>query len=66
MEASRILALKQVGYNAVQGMAYGLALRIAQLFWAAFGLASYGLFIWTQGRGKAPASLVESSAELQR
>ena len=66
LEGSRMLALKQVGYNALQGITYGVALRIAQLFWAAFGLASYGLFIWTQGRSKASAVLVGSPAKCQR
>ncbi len=53
MEGGRMLALRQVGYTALQGMAYGMALRLAQLFWAGFGVASYGVFIWHAGRSKA-------------
>ena len=67
MEGGRILALKQAGYNTLQGMTYGVALRIAQLFWVSFGLASYLLFIWrVGGRSKRSARLVDNSAELQQ
>jgi glycosyltransferase 2 family protein len=43
LEGSRILALKSVGSSVVFGMALGVAIRIAQLFWAVFGLINYGL-----------------------
>ena len=67
MEGGRILALKQVGYNTLQGMTYGVALRIAQLFWVGFGLSSYLLFIWRVGRrSKQSALLAGSPAELQQ
>jgi len=64
MEGSRMLALKQVGYTGLQGMTYGAALRIAQLFWAGFGLAGYGLFVWSQGRNRASARPARTSGEL--
>lgn len=41
LEGTRIIALRAVGYNAVLGMTYGAALRLAQLFWAAAGLVNY-------------------------
>jgi hypothetical protein len=41
LEGSRVLTLKALGYGPVIGMAYGLALRLAQLFWACAGLALY-------------------------
>lgn len=41
LEGSRIIALRAVGYNALLGMTYGVALRLAQLFWAAAGLVIY-------------------------
>jgi uncharacterized protein (TIRG00374 family) len=41
LEGSRIIALKAVGYNALLGMTYGVALRLAQLFWATAGLVNY-------------------------
>jgi hypothetical protein len=63
MEGSRLLALKQVGYTTLQGMTYGVALRTAQLFWAGFGLASYGLFIWRAGKSKASAPLAGNPEE---
>src|SRR5215475_11447975 len=43
LEGSRIIALRAVGYNALLGMTYGVALRLAQLFWAAAGLVIYAL-----------------------
>jgi hypothetical protein len=53
LEGSRMLVLRQLGYSAVQGMTYGLALRLAQLFWAVYGLACYGGFLWRR-RGSEP------------
>jgi hypothetical protein len=41
LEGTRIVALRAVGYNALLGMTYGFAMRLAQLFWSAAGLASY-------------------------
>ena len=43
LEGSRILVLSALGCQALLGVAFGLAIRIAQVFWAFFGLASYSL-----------------------
>jgi len=43
LEGSRVIAFKAVGYGAVMGMTYGLALRLAQLSCVCFGLVSYAL-----------------------
>jgi uncharacterized protein (TIRG00374 family) len=43
LEGSRIVAFKAVGSDALLGMTYGVALRLAELVWAGFGLVSYGL-----------------------
>jgi glycosyltransferase 2 family protein len=48
LEASRILILKIFGCQALLGMAFGMAIRAAQLFWASFGLASYASFNFFQ------------------
>jgi len=45
LEGSRIIALRAVGYNALLGMTYGMALRLAQLFWSAIGLVNYALLV---------------------
>jgi hypothetical protein len=50
LEGSRIVALKAVGYNALLGMTYGVALRLAQLACAAFGLVSYAVLA-TKAKG---------------
>lgn len=44
LEASRIIVLEVLGSQALLGMTFGMAIRAAQLFWACFGLASYGIF----------------------
>jgi uncharacterized membrane protein YbhN (UPF0104 family) len=41
LEGSRTLALRAVGGNAALGLALGVAVRIAQLSWACYGLAAY-------------------------
>jgi uncharacterized protein (TIRG00374 family) len=43
LEGSRVLALKAIGCGAVTGMAYGIAQRLAQTFWALFGLLNHFL-----------------------
>lgn len=43
LEGGRIVAFKAIGYDAILGMTYGVALRLGELFWAGFGLVSYGL-----------------------
>ena len=45
LEGSRMLALKATGYSALLGFTYGVSLRLAQLFWAMFGLVGYGLLL---------------------
>jgi hypothetical protein len=44
LEGSRMIALKTLGANASMGMAFGVSVRIAQLFWVACGLLSHLLF----------------------
>jgi hypothetical protein len=48
LEASRVLALKVLGCEALLGVTFGVAIRAAQVFWAGFGLVSYALL--TVGR----------------
>jgi hypothetical protein len=43
LEGTRIVTLNALGYTALMGMAYGVALRLAQIFWAGAGLVSYAL-----------------------
>ncbi len=40
-EATRVLVFNAVGYGAVMGLAYGMTLRIEQIFWAGLGLLCY-------------------------
>ncbi len=59
LEGSRILALKAVGNDAPLGMAFGVTVRIAQLFWACFGLVNYSLLA---ARKSVPPSASTRSA----
>ncbi len=40
-EATRVLAFNAIGYGSVMGLAYGMTLRIEQMFWSGFGLLCY-------------------------
>jgi glycosyltransferase 2 family protein len=53
LEGSRVVAFKAAGMGALTGMTYGLALRLAQLSVACFGIVSYALFVKT-ARSKRP------------
>lgn len=53
LEGTRIVAFRAIGYNALVGMTYGVAFRLAQLFWSVFGLLSYG---WMASRTASPRS----------
>ncbi len=73
LEGSRILVFKALGCQALLGMAFGVAVRIAQVFWACFGLGCYARFNAPGSRlgsERANASLAgvaaPASAELPR
>lgn len=42
LEGSRILSFRFLGYGSPLGLAYGIALRLAQICWAVAGLVFYG------------------------
>ena len=65
LEGSRIVVFKALGCQALLGMAFGVAVRIAQVFWACFGLACYARFnapASRQGSAKPDASLAGVAA----
>jgi uncharacterized membrane protein YbhN (UPF0104 family) len=43
LEGTRIAAFKAIGYTALAGMTCGIAMRLAQMFWAGFGLLTHAL-----------------------
>jgi uncharacterized membrane protein YbhN (UPF0104 family) len=53
LEGSRTLALKAIGNNVAVGMAFGVSIRITQLFWACYGLISYGCLTMRKTRWPA-------------
>jgi hypothetical protein len=42
LEGTRIVVFKAIGRGTAAGMAYGVAIRLAQISWSVFGLALYG------------------------
>jgi len=59
LEGSRVVAFKTLGYDAAQGATFGLTMRMAQVCWTVFGLASYALLLRQQ-------TIRGPSAETQR
>ncbi|HUC86208.1 MAG TPA: hypothetical protein VL970_13510, partial [Candidatus Acidoferrales bacterium] len=45
LEGTRVLVLQTFGYTALMGVAYGFALRLAQIIWSCVGLAFYALLV---------------------
>jgi uncharacterized protein (TIRG00374 family) len=56
LEASRIVTFAAVGYKAVEGMTYGMMLRLGQLLWAVAGLMGYAVLAFRPPAGSQPAS----------
>ena len=57
LEGSRIVAFKAIGYQALEGMTYGMTLRLALVFWAAFGLVNYALLAAHPARLRAEQAI---------
>ncbi len=55
LEGSRVVAFKAIGFDAVTGMAFGIAQRLAQLSCACLGLATYARL--TSRIGRLPVKL---------
>jgi len=45
LEGGRFVAFRAFGFGALPGLAFGVVTRVAQLFWAGFGLTNYALLI---------------------
>ncbi len=66
LEGSRIVVFKALGCPALLGMAYGMAVRVAQVFWACFGLLSYTLLATGRRRalaGEKPTAMPGSAGQ---
>jgi hypothetical protein len=57
-EATRVIALKAVGFDMAMGLAYGVTLRLEQIFWAGCGLLCYMTLL-----SEKPADKRKNSAE---
>jgi len=49
LEAGRTIAAKAIGYSAIVGFTYGLAVHVSQLFWVVIGLFTYASLIARKG-----------------
>jgi len=63
LEGSRIVAFKALGLDAISGMTYGVALRLAQLACACFGLMTYAWLVSRFGRATKNQSNARSSLQ---
>lgn len=50
LEASRIATFSAIGYQAVEGMTFGMVMRLGQLAWAILGLFAYAALTWKSPR----------------
>jgi hypothetical protein len=60
LEGSRIVVFKAFGYSTLPGMTFGLALRLAQMFWSLVGLVIYG---WLTARENNLVEKLQSGPE---
>jgi uncharacterized protein (TIRG00374 family) len=63
LEATRVLAFNAVGYGSVMGLAYGMTLRIEQIFWAGLGLLCYATLM-SEKRDPAIHSEIKEGSRL--
>jgi uncharacterized protein (TIRG00374 family) len=63
LEGTRILAFQSIGYTALMGMTYGLALRLSQIFWTVFGLINHALLA-RQAPAKQKANTALASSRM--
>lgn len=59
-EGTRVLAFKAMGFSMVAGLAYGVTLRLVQLFWAGVGLIIYATLLTEKRRPKGRLAPLES------
>lgn len=51
LEATRVVAFKALGFQSALGLAYGVTLRLEQIFWAGVGLLIYATFLVKKEEG---------------
>ena len=67
LEGSRLAAFQTFGFGALSGMTFGIATRLAQLFWVGLGLLNYALLISRKiPIERNPASVVSPARVAQR
>ncbi len=61
-EATRVIAFNALGFQSVMGLAYGIMLRLEQIFWAGVGLLNYVAFLTEKNTGN-PVPVVQSAVD---
>jgi len=56
-EGGRVLAFKILGFSLAQGLTFGIALRLEQIFWAGVGLFIYPALLARKGIASDDPSL---------
>jgi hypothetical protein len=52
LEATRVVAFRALGFQSALGLAYGITLRLEQIFWAGVGLLIYATFLVKKEGGR--------------
>ena len=63
LEGSRVLVFKLFGFVAPLGMAYGVAMRLAQILWATIGLLFYGQLVARKDAAQGAKPLEKTDQE---
>ena len=66
LEGSRMVVFKALGCSALLGMTFGIAIRIAQVSWACFGLVSYGFFTADLSSSNLPSGFLTFVRNVKR
>jgi uncharacterized membrane protein YbhN (UPF0104 family) len=64
LEGGRTIAVIAVGYSAVLGLTYGVAVRVSQVFWAVLGLLAYGTLVTGKRNSPPRDSLVPGARRI--
>ncbi len=64
-ESVRVIAFRLLGFGSALGLAYGIVLRLDQLFWSGVGLMMYGVLVIRMRQRTAPGDTGGSNDSLR-
>ncbi len=65
-ESVRVIAFRVLGFGSALGLAYGIVLRLEQLFWSGVGLMMYGVLVIRMRQRTAPGNVGGGNDSLRR